>query len=540
MPKTSQISSFPAPIGGLNVADSLMAMPATDATVMRNMFSRAHGVEIRKGNVRHATGLNVDSRVETVVVHKNSLTNDTDSTRVYAFAGPAMFEITTPGNVARVAVLTGLSADNAIWNGVSVVNASGLNQTLYNGFDDGIWIKDDFAIARIIEDTTGTPPLGSIFGVSPKKLVNGTVHQKRVWLVQKDSTKAWYLAPEAISGAATAFNFGSIFQRGGHLKAVASWTLDSGSGVDDVFVAISSMGDIAIYSGTDPATASTWSLKGVFQTAPPLGARCLTKIDGDLAVLTTSGLMSLSVAMSSGDTSSSDSNDNKYFSSKVQYLIQGLAKDLFSTKGWAVVYWPDNNSIVVNVPMHEGSGQLVQSTLTKGWSQFDGWDAVSVTIHKGILIYGDRKGNVWRAWEGNTDGAIQVDAATITPGEPIVAEVQTSFNFFGSMSAVKHAKMVRPTFIGSSKVQYRIQANPEFSYGKATNLGTATAVSAEGLWGVALWGADKWGAGAGYTQRAWTSVAGIGTGFAIRMAFRSSAPVLWVSYDVMLSEGTGI
>lgn len=534
MNRTSLVSSLPAPIGGLNISSSLMAMPPTDATVIRNMFSRPYGLEVRKGNVRHATGLGTNAPVETLVSHDTA--HATSPTRLYAFAGTDMFEVTDPGNAVRVAVLSTLT--NAVWDGVSVSNASGLNQTLYNGADNGIWIKDDFTIARITQDMTGTPPAGQIYGVNPATLIGGTVHQKRVWLVQKNSTKVWYLAPEAITGVATMFDFGSIFQRGGYLKAVASWTLDNGAGMDDVFVAISSMGDIAIYSGTDPASGSTWSLKGVFQTAAPVNNRCVIKIEGDLVILTQSGLMSLSTAIA--QSSSFDSNGPQYLSTKIQYLIQGMVESLYGVQGWAVVYWPDNNAVVVNVPIYSGSGQLVQSTLTKGWSQFDGWDAVSMIVYNGILVYGDRSGNVWRAWEGYTDGAIQSDAVTITVGEPVLAEVQTSFNFFNSSATVKHAKMARPTFVGSSRVDYKIQVNPEFSYDQPSNPGTAAPLAAESLWGTGLWGTATWGVGALYTQRLWTAVAGIGTGFAIRMAFRASTPVLWASYDIMYSEGHGI
>lgn len=291
------MATFPAPVGGLNIADNLVTMPATDATVMRNVISQPYGVELRKGNVRHATGLNSGAEVHTLVEHLTA--NSSTAPKLYAFAGNEMYEISAPGDATRVASLTGLS--NAVWNGPRVNNASGANRILFNGVDNGIWIKNDFTIARITEDLTGTPAAGEIYGVDPKDLIGGTVHQKRVWLVEKNSTRGWYLAPEALSGAATMFDFGTIFLRGGHLAILATWTVDSGTGLDDMLVAISSEGDIAVYTGIDPGsgTPGDWVLKGVFSAGRPLSQRAVVRKEGDLLIMTQFGLLSLSRAISS-------------------------------------------------------------------------------------------------------------------------------------------------------------------------------------------------------------------------------------------------
>ena len=536
MNRISKMATFPAPVGGLNIADNLVMMPATDATVMRNVISQPYGVELRKGNVRHATGLNSGAEVHTLVEHLTA--NSATSPRLYAFASTAMYEVTAPGDAARTASLTGLT--NAVWNGPRVNNASGANRLLFNGVDDGIWIKNDFSIARITQDMTGTPPAGTIYNVSPRSLIGGTVHQKRVWLVEKNSTRGWYLAPEALSGVATMFDFGTIFLRGGHLAVLATWTVDSGSGLDDMLVAISSEGDIVVYTGIDPGsgTPGDWVLKGVFSAGRPLSQRAVVRKEGDLLIMTQFGLLSLSKAISSD--SFSDANSGAYLSRKIQYTLGQLATDLPTTFGWEILPSPNNNVVIVNVPMTVESGQFVQSSVTGGWSQFDGWDALCWCKFGEHTVYGDRDGNVWRALEGYTDDAIQSDATTITNGEPVLGEVQTSFNFFQSLSVVKHAKMVRPTFIGGSKIDYAIMVNPDFDYDAATTPGIS-GILGESLWGTALWGTDSWiGTGMSGTQHVWTGVPGIGSAFALRLAIRAAKPVLWASYDIMYEEGHGI
>ena len=519
-----------APIGGLNVSDSLVSMPPTDATVVRNWFSQPYGMEVRRGYVRHATGLGAE--VDTLMEH---IPATAGLGKLYAFAGANMYDVTAPGDQVRVPVVSGLT--NSIWNTIGIANAGGQNSVAYNGFDNGIWVRDNGTITRIsLAVNPLSPTADEIAGVDPKLLISGCIHQKRMWLVQKNTLKAWYLAPEAVTGQAQQFDFGSVFTRGGRLIQVASWTLDSGIGPDDLLVAITSLGEIAIYTGTDPSSVTTWQLKGIFYTGAPLGRRALVSVAGDLLVLTQFGLLSMNAAMQTSDTAAADGN--QYLSQKIQYLISVLASDLIDEIGWDLINWPDTNMLLINVPIIGEHGQLVQSTITKGWSQWDNMDANCWLVAGRYLIFGGVDGSVYRAWEGYTDKAIQSDATTITRGEPISAQLQTAFNYYGGMSVIKHAKMVRPVFLNSALVKYNIKANPDFNYDQPLDAGAANSASGA-LWNRGLWNQDSW-AGGLRTQKLWTSVSGIGAAFAISIALETENPVLWAAYDFIYEEGTGI
>jgi hypothetical protein len=43
---------------------------------------------------------------------------------------------------------------------------------------------------------------------------------------------------------------------------------------DDYAAFITSEGQVAVYSGADPASSTTWSLVGVFDIGAPIGRRC--------------------------------------------------------------------------------------------------------------------------------------------------------------------------------------------------------------------------------------------------------------------------
>ena len=330
----------PAPIGGLNVQDSLVAMPTTDATVLRNFFPQPYGLEIRKGYQRHSTGL--PSTVKSLVPHVTA--RAVIDNQMFAFSGNSMYNVTTASNTPPAPLLTGLS--NSVWNYVGMSNASGFNTVCVNGADAPIWIHDNGTITRITPAVNPLDPqAGEIAGVDPKRFVTGTTHQKRIWWVEDESTKAWYLDPEAITGQAYLFDFGSQFRRGGRLLALASWTLDSGVGPDDLLVAVSSEGEIALYSGSDPDSLATFSLRGVFFTGAPLGNRCLVSMAGDLLILTQYGLMSMNAAMASSDTVAVEGN--AYLSQKIQYLVSTLAAQLVNKAGWELLSWPDSNQQVI-------------------------------------------------------------------------------------------------------------------------------------------------------------------------------------------------
>ena len=42
-----------------------------------------------------------------------------------------------------------------------------------------------------------------------------TAHQKRMWFVQKNTTRGWYLPPDQIYGTAKYFDFGPLMTMGG-------------------------------------------------------------------------------------------------------------------------------------------------------------------------------------------------------------------------------------------------------------------------------------------------------------------------------------
>lgn len=521
IPQVSRTLTRPAPIKGINAYDSIVAMGEGYALTLRNFFAQPYGCQVRRGCVKHASG--IPGVVESVCSHNTG----TDS-RLYCFASEAasstMYDITVP-NAAPVSVMEDLS--NARWQHINFANPAGTHLLAVNGEDDMIWV-DPAGVVTTIAEGDGT--LGTIKNINPKNLIHIYSHQKRVWFVEKESTVGWYLPPDQIFGVASFFDFGALWTRGGHLTQIITWTIDDGNGADDHLAAISSEGEVAIYQGTDPNEATAWSLQGVYYAGSPVGRRAACRYGGDIAILTQFGLVMLSTLLKSTKVNPTEENSGKY----IQQLVSSAVSIHGELFGWQPFLFPGANMFILNVPSSETTFyQYAMNDITKAWSQFIGYQAQCWELHRQLPFFG-AQGAVYRAWEGHTDGAI-VDGANSEPGTDIRAEAQTSFSYFGETTINKHYKMVRPCILSDGRFSVSLAANVDFSF--QTPLAPATFESLNpGLWDEGLWDSATWSGGMGAFVQ-WQSVVGIGFVASLRMLLVSNAETYWASTDWLFEPG---
>lgn len=521
----SKVTTRPSPNKGLNSFDSIVTMGDGYALLLRNLFAQPYGCQVRRGYVRHQAGL--DGPVESVMSHNRSA-----GAKLYAVSdgGAAnlstWYDVTVP-NAAPTMMLEDLS--NARWQHINFPNAAGVNFVAVNGADDLVWISDSGTVVQVGDgDGTGN----TIKNVDPAKLIQVYSHQKRLWFVEKDTTYAWYMPPDQITGEATEFNPGVNWTRGGTLKQIITWTLDDGNGADDHLVFISSEGEVSVYRGTDPSTAETWSLQGVYYAgAPVAGNRFACRYGGDIIMLTQFGIVQLSNLLKSTKVNPTD-ND---WAQKVQYLISGAATEFGERFGWQPFVFPGANMVMVNVPTTDATSfQFVENDITKAWSEFIGYQAHCWELHNQLPVYGGL-GAVYRAWEQFTDDAIIDDNGKLTPGAVIRSEAQTSFSYFNSLGQQKHFKMVRPSILSRGFFNLSLSCNVDFVFDTPTAPGSFS-IEEPGRWDEDKWDAAVW-AGGLTTYKTWLAVTGIGTAASLRMLLKTSSETYWASTDWLLEEG---
>lgn len=466
---------LPFPVGGWDASSPLASMPADRAVQLKNWFPQPGWGEVRRGYRIHVDDISTaTSSIETLMAWRGPT-----SSALFAATDTSIYNVTsgTPS-----AVVTGLT--NARWQYVNMTTSAGHYIYMVNGANS----------ARAYNGTTWSTP--AVTGVSTSDCIGINVHKRRVWFIQQETTDAWYLATDAIAGAATKFSLGSLFTRGGYLMAMGTWTRDGGAGPDDYAVFVSSEGQIALYQGTDPASANTWAVVGVFDVPPPIGRRCLFKYGADLGIVTMQGVFPLSqllaVDQSQARRVSLTENISRAFSDAHRNY-----GDLF---GWEACVYPKGTRIIVNVPVSENETavQYVMNTLTGAWCEFDNHNANCWIVYGDDLYFGGNDGTVYRADTGAVDGDAE-----------IVATGQCAYTALGKAS-VKRWTMVRPLIIASGTARPSIGVSTDFQETDRLSVLPSIAASSSSVFGTAVFGTAVFGADTN-TISDWVGVGAIGS-----------------------------
>lgn len=497
--------SLPAPSGGWNTRDALGAMPATDAVELVNFVPRTTMCELRFGYSRWATGMS--GQVETLMAYEGGATS-----RLFAAVSQvgtdSIYNVSASGAVGA-AVVTGLT--NARWQHVNIATVGGSYLICANGADD----------VRSFDGTVWATP--SITGVTSANLVHVNIFKNRLWFIETNTLRAWYLGTQAISGAASALDMRAYAPHGGFLQAMGTWTIDAGYGVDDHAVFITSEGDVLVYRGTDPSSASTWALVGAWWIGSPVGRRCLMKYRGDLLVITQDGVLPLSGALQSSRV-----NPRVAVTDKIQPTIAAAIELYGSAFGWQLVPYPRESLLLLNVPVTVGEQeQYVMNMITGSWGRFQGWNANCWELY-GDEIYFGSENFVGRAWNTNADDGVAIDTRALQ-----------AFNYFGSGGQLKRFTLMRPTLLTNGSPSIQGTMNVDFSTADPTSA-LATVAVVGGTWGSAVWNTGLWGADLSLSA-VWQGTTGVGYCGAPRLASQTNGLQLqWIVTEVVMEPGAVI
>lgn len=505
--RVSMTTSVPAPYGGWNARDPLANMKPTDAIILDDLYPTAADVQIRLGSDDFVTGLGV--QVESLMVYSAATTD-----KMFAFAGSRVFDVSTAGAQTNGdAVVTGLT--NARWYHINLRTAGGAYLYAFNGVDSPLLY--DGATWTAITGVS-TP---AITGITTSNLIHPNIWKRRIFLVEKESMSVWYLPVDAVGGAASQINFGPLFRQGGYILATATYTLDGGEGMDDHLVIITSKGEIAVYKGTDPSSATTFALVGIYHVGTPIGRRCFVKVGGDLAIITTDGVMPLAQALVA-----SQSKPTIALTDKIRDAFNIASQSYKDNFGWEGIYFPSISFVLFNIPLNEGSGQhqYVMNSITQAWCRFTAWSANCFAVFDEELYFGSN-GKVVKAWTGQNDN-----------GSNITTDVKQAFNYFGKRGQTKHFSMIRPIFAVNGNIGPVIDLNVDFEDRNPLSVPTFGDIT-DAVWDVAVWDTAVWG-GALSIIKDWQTVLGVGYCAALRMKLATNTlTVRWVATDYVMELG---
>lgn len=501
-----QVVSYLSPTGGWNSFNARDNMPETDAVILDNFFPEMSYVRLRNGYTTHCdTGAGAHN-VGTLMTYNSGTTSV-----LLAACNGHIYDVSTNVPASLVA---GKGSD--IWSFTNyrssgskllAANASGLDKPI---------VYDGATIADV-----------AVTGVTDTSLSMVHIYMLRTFYVQKDTLSVWYTTAGAYQGALTEFDFGPLCTKGGSIAAVNTWTRDNGfGGSDDLFVVVTTEGEVLLYSGTNPGDASAWSMSGRFVVGTPVaGPHCVVSTGPEMILLCEDGFQPLSQYLSLGESRATMTN----LAQKINKDASDAVQLYGSNTGWQGLLYPRGTALYINIPVDTSAGtyyQYVVNTATGSWCRYTGMNATSWAVFNNAPYFGGTDGKVYLSDNGPADGA-----------SDIVGEICTAFKYAGSRGVQKRFTLARPVLQVSGNLRYTMDVATDFD--TSETLPTVSFNYSSGsLWGTGLWGTSIWGQGNTSLFRRWSSVSGLGFASAVRLKVSTQSIAVKVnSFDIGFEMG---
>lgn len=457
--------SLVAPVKGWNARDPEALMKPGYAKYLENMVPTGTSVDLRPGVSDHKTGF--AKPVKALMGYQPSA----GTGKLFGATDDGIFDATSAGAVgATVMALTSgwcthinfrTSAASFLFvvNGVDSVKS----------YDGTTWAST----ASFTISGGGT--------LNGSDVINLCVHNRRLWLVKKDSADVYYFGIDAASGNVTVFPLGGYMAKGGFVLAAYTWTVDGGFGPDDNIVFITSEGQVIVYAGTDPATIpGTFVLRGVYSMPRPLGRKCGYKLGGDLLFITEGGVFSLTSLLRGKPVT-----EDLALSDLIRPEISAATQTYGLNRGWQISGLLSRNILFVNVPTTEASRayQYGMNTISTGWWKNTGWDSLCFEEFNNAL-YSGFSTKVGKAWNGVLDFTTNVTGLA-----------RGHYDYLGERTRTKRWSMIRPVVRVNGSISLSARLDVDFAadadFGP-TSFGTTPGASFDtGLWDTATWANDQ-------------------------------------------------
>jgi len=503
--QTGNIVPLTIPHKGMNTRDPFAVMGIEYGISLVNVLPEAFGLRSRKGYQEWANALPGGTvPVPTILNYypASTIISGTGPEGVlFAAKGGAIYNITI-GGVGPWTAEAGVSGASDYWTWLNVQNTAGAflcaccNEGGYAIYNGATWTTP----------TMGAAP-GQIGNVNPANLCYVFQWKHRLWFIEKNSTRAWYLPTDQITGAATMFDFGTLFSHGGVLAALSNWTVDGGAGIDDNLVAVSSQGDVIIYKGVDPADPTSFNLIGAWYVGPlPAGRRQLLADGGEVYILSQFGVTPVSKIMASASLAELN---QKHLSYNIDPTIVSIMQQSANFVGWQLLSIPREELLLVGIPIGATSLEgdyLAYKITTQAWGIQSGQEFSTIVNNGAQVFAGTVDGRVVKAYVGDQDDVRIAGGST-----PIQCQIIPAYSGCGTPGQQKRFPMVRPSVLSAGTPALSIQILVDYGPPTLPYIPTLPTADAGYLWDDAssLWDTAAWG-GLNVIIRKWLGTTGYG------------------------------
>lgn len=501
-PATMQHKPFVAPVGGWVSGANLAAAPPGTCQVCENFLPTTTGLKMRGGSQKYG-------RAATALPLESILTYIGGTTRkMFAGANGSVYDLTAPANpnVAPAAAFSGQTSN--YYSFANMATVGGNYMTVVNGTDS----------LRLFDGATWTAITAvsapAITGVVTSKLSHVNVYANRQWLVEGGTMTVHYLPVDSIAGAVGQLSLAGVFRRGGAVLFTATWSVSSGNGLGDRLVVASTEGEYAVYQGTNPSDAATWSLIGCYDGSPPMGKNACLKVGGDLLILTEIGIVPMS-AIQNKDPAA--------------LAIAAISRDIQPdwtkdararrTLPWEIVKWTSHNIAFITCPV-TGDVNVTPpwcyavNLETGKWAKITGWNTRCIGLHNDRVFFGTNDGTLIQTdITGSDDGAL-IYYTYIGQNEHLAG--------VGRYTTVQQARAI---FRTKNEFNPQLSVATDYIPDLPTAPSAALASSAAGEWDVGLWDQALWDTGSQFyiSTTQWVSIGRSGYAHAPQLQITSGS-----------------
>jgi len=374
---TGLIQVVGAPEGGWNTRDNIGSMLEIDAIELDNFFPDTGGVKNRNGHTEWATSFGTGG---TIAEFRSGSTR----TGIAGAGGKIWSFNSTTAAQAPVELGTGFS--NNRWQ----TRNFKLNLMFVNGADvPQIYDGSTLGAMTITGDLSGSE--SGIDGI--------TDHKSRVYMWNTGEAKFYYGDVNAIAGDFTEFPLDRVAS--GNLLIMTTVSFDTGNGLDDFAAFIMDNGEVLLYQGSNPGSASDWSLMQRYEIPRPIDVRGVARFGGDAILITETDFLPL-LAYATAKP------ENRTLS-KLSGAVKAAVDSFETNSGWEAHLYNKGKWLFMNVPVGGSSyEQYVFNTVTRAATRFTGmdgsaWGVVNdrLFLFKGTVLY--------RADDGLNDDDADID-----------------------------------------------------------------------------------------------------------------------------------
>ena len=500
----AQIQHVSAPLKGLSLSSKLIPGDPLTATILDNWVIVENQITSRPGTDLVLTDA-AAAPIETFVPF---------------FGSPNKLAVATAGKlelISGTSLHTGFLGND--WSWTSFSNLGTAEYTVMVNGIDGVWSWDGGA--ALVHETVTAP--ASATWVVPALFNIVISHMNRLWFADSSNLAVYYLPIQQKAGEVKVLPLNAVCRRGGNIRAMATWSLDGGAGMDDHLVIFSSNGEAVVYTGLDPD--SDFQLVGIYRFDSPMSKHCIVNYGGELYVLISTGLVPMSTLMRA-ETEQLGQSDRNVFSA-----FNELSQNYRANGGWSAMQDPGSGRIICNLPKGGTNNyrQMVRFMPNPVWASWSSIPSRSWGWVDNRLYFGTDDGKVY-----------QMDPAFLNDdGQAIRVDVQAAWSSFRSV-AIKQFKMILPYLQSDGVPAPYVDIRVDYDMSPPLNQPDVTFAAPGATWDVATWDIDGWAQGVSVKNN-WQGVSGIGRVGAPRLtALINNCTLSLNGWDVLFEGGAAL